>query len=135
LEVPVKSDLLITLLALAATLICAPAADAHHSWQLDHSKALTLNGTVTRFDFSNPHVQLYLQVKEDTGSVDTWQAGGPSPNQLARGGWSRDSIKPGDQVTVVGYRNKDGSKVLRFDTITLAGGQVLDGYRRGYRGR
>ena len=130
-----KSSFVLTLAALVATLLFAPTADAHHSWQLDHSKALTLSGTVSRFDFANPHVQLYFQVKEDNGAVDTWQAGGPSPNQLARGGWSRDSLKPGDQVTVVGYRNKDGSKVLRFDTITLPGGQVLDGYRRGYRGR
>jgi hypothetical protein len=44
-------------------------------------------------------------------------------------------VKPGDSVTVMGYRNKDGSKILRFDTITLASGQVLEGYRRGYRGR
>jgi hypothetical protein len=135
LEVAVKSSFVVTLAALVATLFFASSAHAHHSWQLDHSKALTLSGTVSRFDFANPHVQLYFQVKEDNGALDTWQAGGPSPNQLARGGWSRDSLKPGDQVTVVGYRNKDGSKVLRFDTITLPGGQVLDGYRRGYRGR
>ena len=130
-----KKSLLMVLLTVMSLLLAAGSADAHHSWQLDHSKALTLSGTVTRFDFANPHVQLYFQVKEDNGTVDTWQAGGPSPNQLSRGGWSRDSLKPGDPVTVMGYRNKDGSKVLRFDTITLASGQVLEGYRRGYRGR
>lgn len=126
---------LIAVLTVTGLLITAGSADAHHSWQLDHSKLLTLSGTVTRFDFANPHVQLYVQVKEENGTTDTWQAGGPSPNQLSRGGWSRDSLKPGDQVTVAGYRNKDGSKVMRFDTITLPGGKVLDGYRRGYRGR
>jgi hypothetical protein len=126
---------LIVALTVVTLLLAAGSADAHHSWQLDHSKLLTLSGTVTRFDFANPHVQLYLQVKEDNGTVDTWQAGGPSPNQLARGGWSRDSVKPGDQISVAGYRNKDGSKVLRFDTVTLAGGQVLTGYRNGFRGR
>ncbi len=134
-EVPVKSGLFVIMIVFATIFMAAAPAAAHHSWQLDHSKALTLSGTVTRFDFANPHVQLYFQVKEDTGTVDTWQAGGPSPNQLARGGWGRDSIKPGDQVTVVGYRNKDGSKVVRFDTVTLGDGKVLEGYRRGYRGR
>jgi hypothetical protein len=120
---------------LVALFTFARPADAHHSWHLDQSKLLTLNGTVARFDFANPHVQLYFQVKGDDGTAVTWQAGGPSPNQLSRGGWSRDSIKPGDQVTVAGYGNKDGSKVMRFDTITLPGGKVLEGYRRGYRGR
>jgi hypothetical protein len=128
-------NLLVVALTVVGLLLASGTADAHHSWQLDRSKALTLSGTVTRFEFANPHVQLYLQVKEDNGTVDTWQAGGPSPNQLSRGGWSRDTVKPGDSVTVMGYRNKDGSKILRFDTITLASGQVLEGYRRGYRGR
>src|SRR5262245_27279413 len=105
-----------------ALLLAAAPADAHHSWQLDRSKALNLTGTVTHFDFANPHVQLYFQVKEENGAVETWQAGGPSPNQLARGGWSRTTVKPGDQITVAGYRNRDGSRVLRFDTVTLASG-------------
>ena len=126
---------LIVALTVVGLLSAVGSADAHHSWQLDHSKLLTLSGTVSRFDFANPHVQLYFQVKEDNGTVDTWQAGGPSPNQLARGGWSRDSVKPDDRITVVGYRNKDGSKILRFDTVTLPGGQVLTGYRNGFRGR
>jgi uncharacterized protein DUF6152 len=107
----------------------AQSADAHHSWQLDRSKLLNLSGTVSRFDFANPHVQLYFQVKEENGAVETWQAGGPSPNQLSRGGWSRETVKPGDQITVSGYRNRDGSRVMRFDSVTLASGQVLSGYR------
>ena len=121
----------LTVVLMIAVLMAAGTADAHHAWQLDHSKQLTLSGIVSRFDFANPHVQLYFEVKDADGVVDNWQAGGPSPNQLSRGGWSRDSVKPGDQVTVTGYRNKDGSKILRFDTITLPGGHVLDGYRRG----
>ena len=130
-----KRKLSIVALMVAVFFTATGSADAHHSWQLDHSKLLTLSGTVNRFDFANPHVQLYLEVKEESGTTSTWQAGGPSPNQLSRAGWSRDSMKPGDQVTVAGYRNKDGSKVMRFDTIVLPSGQILEGYRRGYRGR
>jgi len=110
-------------------LVAASPMDAHHSWQLDRSRLITLKGTVTRFDFANPHVQLYVQVKDDTGNAVNWTVGGPSPNQLSRSGWTRDTVKPGDQITVAGYRNRDGSNVMRFDTITLAGGQVLNGYR------
>jgi uncharacterized protein DUF6152 len=126
---------LIVALAILGLLVAAAPADAHHSWQLDRSKMVTLTGFVTHFDFSNPHVQVYFQVKGENGAGETWQAGGPSPNQLSRGGWSRDTMKPGDQITVAGYRNRDGSKVLRFDTITLASGQVIDGYRGRDRGR
>lgn len=104
-----KRGLCIVAFIVVALFASAGPAAAHHSWQLDHSKLLTLSGTVTRFDFANPHVQLYFQVKESDGTTATWQAGGPSPNQLARGGWSRDSMKPGDHVAVAGYRNKDGS--------------------------
>jgi hypothetical protein len=131
----VERRMIFVVLLAANFLVAVGTAHAHHSWQLDHSKALTLSGIVTRFDFANPHVQLYFDVKDESGSVATWQAGGPSPNQLARGGWSRDTLKPGDKVTVMGYRNKDGAKVLRFDTITLPDGKVIEGYRRGYRGR
>ena len=128
-----RRSLLILAMGVVVGLLAAASADAHHSWQLDRSKLLTLTGSVTRFDFANPHVQVYLQVKDENGNTDTWQVGGPSPNQLARGGWNRDSVKPGDQITVAGYRNRDGSRIMRFDTLTLPGGQVLNGYR-GFRG-
>jgi hypothetical protein len=118
----------------AVAMLAASPAYAHHAWQLDRSKMVTLKGTVTKFDFANPHVQIYLQVKDDNGNAETWQAGGPSPNQLSRAGWTRDTVKPGDPISVEGYRNRDGSYVLRFDTLTLASGQVLAGYAgRGFR--
>jgi hypothetical protein len=117
------------LVALVALSLLAGPADAHHSWQLDRSKMVTLTGTVTRFDFANPHVQVYFDVQAENGDGGTWQAGGPSPNQLSRGGWTRESIKQGDEITVAGYRHRDGSRIMRFDTIALPGGQTLSGYR------
>jgi hypothetical protein len=102
---------------------------AHHSWQLDRARLLTLRGTVTSFAFANPHVQIYFDVKDDQGNVENWTAGGPSPNRLARSGWTRDTLKPGDEITAVGYRNRNGSNVLRFDHVTMANGQVIGGYR------
>jgi hypothetical protein len=122
-----KTPFILVVSALTVFLVSIPA-DAHHAWQLDRSKMVTLTGTVTKFDFGNPHVFVYLQVKDNNGNLANWSAGGPSPNQLSRGGWSRDTVKPGDQITVAGYRNKDGSNVLRFENVTLASGQVLAGY-------
>lgn len=118
----VLSACVVTLLAAASPIY------AHHAWQLDRSKMVTLKGTVTKFDFGNPHVQIYFQTRDDNGTAETWNAGGPSPNQLSRAGWTRDTVKPGDQITVAGYRNRDGSYVVRFDSVTLAGGQVMVGY-------
>ena len=74
-----KGNLLIMALASVSLLAAAGPADAHHSWQLDRSKMLTLTGTVTRFDFANPHVQVYFDVKDENGDNANWQAGGPSP--------------------------------------------------------
>jgi hypothetical protein len=124
-----RRSMLVLALSAVGLLMAARPMDAHHSWQLDRSKQVELKGTVTKFDFGNPHVQIYLQVKEDNGATGNWMVGGPSPNQLSRSGWTRDIVKPGDQITAAGYRNKDGSNVMRFDTITLAGGQVMVGYR------
>jgi len=118
------------ILATCAVTLLAAASPmyAHHAWQLDRSKMVTLKGTVTKFDFGNPHVHIFMQTKDENGNTSNWDAGGPSPNQLSRVGWTRDTVKPGDEITVAGYRNRDGSSVLRFDSMTLASGQVLAGY-------
>lgn len=130
-----RGSLPVVALTVLVLLLAAGPVNAHHSWQLDRAKMVTLSGTVNRFDFANPHVQVYFDVQEENGEGGTWQAGGPSPNQLSRGGWTRETVKPGDQITVAGYRHRDGSKIMRFDTITLASGQMLTGYRGGPRGR
>jgi Family of unknown function (DUF6152) len=127
-----RRGLLVLVGSALGLLAAASPMYAHHSWQLDRSKLVTLKGTVTKFDFANPHVQIYLQAKDDTGNTTNWTAGGPSPNQLHRSGWTQDTVKPGDEITVSGYRNRNGSYVLRFDTVTLASGQVLRGYA-GFR--
>lgn len=124
-----KKNLLVLAAVVAGLLATASPISAHHSWQLDRAHLLTLKGTVTSFAFSNPHVQIYFEVKDDQGNVAKWAAGGPSPNRLSRSGWTRDTFKPGDEITAVGYRNRDGSNILRFDTVALANGQVIGGYR------
>ena len=82
-------------------------------------------GTVTEFSFINPHSAIHLEAKDDKGNIEQWLIEADSPNNLARAGWSRDSIKPGDQVTIIGNRVRDGSKVIRLQKIIFADGKEL----------
>src|SRR5580700_4820996 len=78
---------------------------AHHSFaaEFDATKAVTLQGAVTKLDWMNPHIWIYLDSKDDAGAVAHWQCEGGPPNTLTRNGWTRDSLKIGDQVTVEGF--------------------------------
>src|SRR5262245_43650290 len=80
---------------------------AHHSFaaEFDVTKTVTLNGSVTKLEWMNPHIWLYLDVKEPNG-VEAWQCEGGAPNTLTRNGWNRDTLKSGDQITIEGYLAK-----------------------------
>jgi len=104
------------------------SAFAHHaraSFDVDHS--VTLKGTVANFKWTNPHAFIFLDVKDEKGSVDEWRIEANSPNMLSRIGWTRELLKSGDQVSVTGSPAKDGEKILRLETLTLANGQKFDG--------
>ena len=124
-----RITLLIVAVVAAGLLATASPMSAHHAWQLDRSRLLNVKGTVTSFAFSNPHVQIYFDVKDANGNIENWSAGGASPNRLSRSGWTRETLKPGDEVAVTGYRSRNGSNVLRFDSVALADGQPIGGYR------
>ena len=99
---------------------------AHHGLAAyDMSKAVTVKGTVTEFAFANPHSAIYLEVKGENGSTEKWLVEADSPNNLARAGWTRNSIKAGEEISVVGNRAKDGSKLLRLQKIIFADGREL----------
>ena len=102
------------------------AANAHHSFAMfDQSQQVTLKGTVSEFQWTNPHAWIHLDVPNANGVKDTWQVELNSPNNLKRQGWKSTSIKPGDQVTLVLNPLKDGSKGGLFVSITLPDGSVL----------
>jgi Family of unknown function (DUF6152) len=116
------------LLAVAISLIVVsvPMFAHHGTAAYDLSKTVTVKGKVTKFNFINPHVQVFFDVTGDK-DVEQWQAELTSPNHLVRTGWSRDTLKPGDDVTITGYRTKDGSNsiwiskiLLRDEELTLA---------------
>jgi hypothetical protein len=91
----------------------------------DRCHDTTFKATITAFEWSNPHSQIAFTVTDERGNGEKWVAEGPGPNRLANHGWSKDSLKPGDQVTIVGNRNKDGSPTMRFEKVILPSGQEL----------
>src|SRR5438132_218919 len=109
-----------------AVLTVAPAV-AHHSFaaEFDGNKSVQLAGTVTKLEWTNPHIWVYLDVKDASGSAVKWQCEGGPPNMLTRNGWSKDSLKPGDQVTIEGWLAKDGSKTCNARSVKLPGGKSV----------
>lgn len=110
-------------IATAGLLLAAMPVLAHHSFQAeyDESKLVTVNGTVTKVAWTNPHVMLNMDVRDDSGKVANWQMELASPNGLLRQGWKLDSLKPGDQVTVSGYAARDGSHLVNARHVILGG--------------
>ena len=115
------------LLALGA----AGSATAHHSFAVHFvaDKIVTVKGTVEEFSFRNPHGLLMLTAKDASGAEQHWRIETNSPNILRRRGWSDDSIKPGDQVTVEGYPARDGSPSMRVYRVTFPDGREVVGQR------
>ena len=109
----------------AALLLGSGTAFAHHAWNgYDMSNLTTVKGTITNFDWANPHVWMSFDVN-DNGKVSHWDAGGPSPSRMQGTGWSKDTLKPGDQITAVGHKIKDGTNKLRLDKVVLSSGKSL----------
>ena len=98
---------------------------AHHSFaaEYDANKTVTLTGTVTKIEWTNPHARFYVDVKDPKGTVTNWNLELASPNVLVRNGWSRKSLKFGDEVTVEGSLAKDGSKMANARVVKLADGR------------
>jgi len=114
------------ILLFAALLISGPVVAHHGTSPYDSSKLTTVNGPATGFEFINPHVEIYIEVKDDKGKTEKWVGEANSPNVLTRHGWSRDIIRPGDQITLIGNRAKNGSFMLRLQKVVLADGRELD---------
>ena len=119
----------ITRLIVGAGLVAAMALPvyAHHSFaaEFDASKAVTLVGSVTKVEWQNPHIWVYLDVKDDQGRVQPWQCEGGAPNTLTRNGWSKESLKFGEQVTIDGALAKDGSKTCNMRVVKLPDGRTV----------
>ena len=111
---------------LAGLLFFVGVAFAHHGTaNYDTSKTVSVKGTVTDFQFVNPHVIIIMDVKGDDGKVASWQGELTSPNRLSRVGWTKSVIKSGDTLTIAGYPTKSGSPEIWIQKVTLASGEDL----------
>ena len=100
---------------------------AHHSFaaEYDDKKPVTLQGTITKVEWINPHIWVYLDAKDASGKAAKWQCEGGAPNSLTRNGWNKNSLKVGDAVTIDGYLAKDGSNSCNSRTIVLPDGRSV----------
>ncbi len=100
---------------------------AHHSFaaEFDVKQPVTLKGTVTKVEWTNPHVWIYMDVANESGAMEHWQCENGAPNALARMGWTRNSLKVGDQITVEGFRAKNDDKTANARQITLPDGRKI----------
>jgi uncharacterized protein DUF6152 len=122
-----KNRVLALVAGFVVLLLCSAQVSAHHGTSpYDTTKLTTVKGTVTDFQFINPHVEISVEVTDDKGKTETWIGEANSPNVLSRHGWDRNIIKKGDQITVIGNRGKNGSRTLRLQKVVLSNGQELD---------
>ncbi len=118
-----KNKLLVILAVAVGFLMVAGTMFAHHSPSLyDKEHPIKLTGTVTEFRFINPHVQIHFEVKDENGNVVKWIAHTSPPSKMYRSGWTRNTLKPGDQITVIGGSDREGRKNMRMLKLVGPGG-------------
>ena len=103
------------------------AISAHHGTAgYDMEKSLTLKGVVLSYEFINPHAEIRIAVADENGHTVEWLAETNNPNRLVRRGWNRNTLKPGDTITITGNPVKSGAHDLRLTKVVLANGTELD---------
>jgi len=122
-KVPVLMRLFLLLPLILTTFPLA----AHHSFaaEFDDKQPVTLDGTVVKFDFTNPHSWIYLDVKKADGAMERWSVETGSTNALFRRGWRKDSLRAGDHITVDAFRAKDGSHTANASQVKLPDGRQI----------
>ena len=123
---PMKTRLLIFTACVVAVLIVSGAAFAHHGTAAyDTKNIVTVKATMRDFLFINPHVQLHFDVKNDKGEIEKWQAELTAPNKLARAGWDKHTLKPGDSITASGYVGKNDAHTMWINKLIGPDGEAL----------
>jgi len=116
---------LIILLSFGLLVISAPLLAHHGGTAYDSEKIVTLKGTIVNFDWSSPHSQIHLDVTDDKGNVVHWNFECQPPSILIHAGWTKNSLKPGDQVTITARPTRNGAPIGIVSKIVLADGREL----------
>lgn len=111
----------------AAALLAPGAGLAHHSFAafFDSGSTVKVTGTVTEFRFTNPHGSIAIEVRKPDGATEIWRAETNAPVVLMRRGWTRNSLKPGDTVTLEGWGSRDGKHYIRLRQALDAAGKPI----------
>lgn len=108
-------------------LLSVGSVQAHHGTNLyDMSKPVVLKGTITKFEWGNPHNQIYFDVTDDKGNVAHWVTSTEPPSVMTEKGWTRRSLKEGDEVTVCVFAAKNGAPVGNLEKVVTSDGKVLN---------
>jgi hypothetical protein len=120
-------NLVLCLAIISTALMVSPPILAHHGeTNYDTDKLVSVKATVTDFQFINPHVQIFLDAKNEKGEMEKWTCEARSPAMLVRNGdWDKNTLKPGDTITAIGFQSKNGAKILRLKKIVLSDGKEL----------
>jgi len=123
-----KRKMIAALVAVASLAMFSGVAMAHHGVAgYDLTKTVTLHGTVTKFDWSNPHVVVYLDAKNDSGEMQHWTIEFAAPVHMVRAGWSKSAMKAGDDITIDTHPSRNGAPVGISSTITFILKTVVNG--------
>jgi len=115
------------LAAACGLFLAAMPAWAHHSFaaEFDAAKPVKVSGVVANIEWLNPHIWIYIDVKDESGKATRWSFEGGPPNALYRQGWRRESLKAGDTVTVDGFQAKDGTHTANARAVVLPDGRKV----------
>jgi hypothetical protein len=124
----VNRKLLVVMALLGGALLLTGAAMAHHGVAgYDMTKTITLHGTVTKFDWSNPHVVVYVDAKNEGGEMQHWTIEFAAPVHMVRAGWSKNSMKTGDEIVIDTHPSRNGAPIGITSTITFILKTVVNG--------
>jgi hypothetical protein len=115
----------ITACVLLLLVSAAVSLSAHHSWPVSLSTLVTVKGTVTEFNWGNPHPMITLEVRTADGGTEKWLVGGPAITRMEAHGWTKTTVKSGETMTGIGYQFADGQKIIRLERVILADGKEM----------
>ena len=112
----------VSMVLISSLLAAAVPAGAHHAFatEFDANKPITMKGIVTKIDWANPHIWFYLNVKKENGTIENWGFEMGGPNSLRNSGWTKETMKIGDELLVDGFLARNGSKNVNAKVVTMA---------------